>query len=207
VTIDVAASPLEPARRAEFSTPDWDAPLDREGELARVPGDATISGMFLAPMVDEAAKHGAPLPSAHARYRTFEFYPLRHHVTLMFEAAERLFPDLSARQALRKLGRGATPALLDSTLGRVMWSTAVTPAAAVDALAKAYAVNLKPGAADVVQHGEGYAIVELREVHYLMDSNHAGAFESVLRPLGMRAQVAIRRRGEGWAELLVTWDG
>jgi uncharacterized protein (TIGR02265 family) len=179
-------------------------PLVRAVEVAKVPEAATISGMFLMPMAAEAAGRGFPLPSARPRYTRFNFYPLREHVQLMFETAEALFPQLSTRKAIRKLGRGAAPALLQSTLGKVVLATAVSPAGALEAMAKAYGINLRPGEASVVEQGDGFAILELREIHYLLD-NHVGAMEGLLRPLGLKPEVRVYERGPGHAELLVTW--
>ncbi|MDD9937501.1 MAG: DUF2378 family protein [Myxococcales bacterium] len=205
--MQMSSPTLSHARSAAFVEPDWRAPIDCAREVSRIPEDATISGMFLAPMVEKAEALGAPLPSARQRYTRFNFYPLREHVQLMFEAAERFFPRMPMRQALRKLGRGGTPALLESTLGRVVFSTAVTPIDAIVAMAKAYGINLRPGRAQVLEHGDGYAIVELEEIHYLLDTNHVGCFENVLRSLEKRAGVRIHVLGRGRAELLVTWDG
>jgi uncharacterized protein (TIGR02265 family) len=181
------------------------APLVRELEIAKIPQAATISGMFLMPMAEEAERRGRPLPSARPRYTRFNFYPLREHVQLMFEAAAALFPDVPPRKAMRKLGRGAAPALLQSMLGRVVLATAVSPLDALEAMAKAYGINLRPGDAKVVEHAPGAAILELREIHYLLDSNHVGAMEGLLRPLGLKPEVRIHELGPGHAELLVTW--
>jgi uncharacterized protein (TIGR02265 family) len=179
--------------------------LVREAEIARIPEAATISGMFLMPMAAEAARRGAPLPSARARYTRFTFYPLREHVQLMFEAAAVLFPGVPTRKAIRKLGRGAAPALLQSTLGKVVLASAVSPLDALQAMSKAYALNLRPGEASVIEHGPGFAILELREIHYLIDSNHVGAMEGLLRPLGLQPEVRIHELGPAHAELLLTW--
>jgi uncharacterized protein (TIGR02265 family) len=103
-----------------FVEPPWQAPLDAEAEIARIPEDATISGMFLAPLAVEAKRQGFTLPSARERYLPFKFYPLREHSRLLVETCERLFGDRPLRQALRKLGRGAPAALVSSTLGRVV---------------------------------------------------------------------------------------
>lgn len=181
------------------------APLVREVEVAKIPEAATISGMFLMPMAAEAARRGLPLPSARPRYTRFNFYPLREHVQLMFETAEALLPQVPTRKAIRKLGRGAAPALLQSTLGKVVLATAVSPVDALEAMAKAYGINLRPGEARVVDQGDGFAILELREIHYLIDSNHVGAMEGLLRPLGLKPEVRVYERGPGHAELLVTW--
>jgi uncharacterized protein (TIGR02265 family) len=197
--------PLSPERAAQFALPDPGKALDVEEEVARIPEEAAIKGMFIQPMAEEAARLGRVLPSARERYVGFKFYPMREHVRVMFEAAEVFFPNMSPARALRKLGRGATPALLTSTLGRVVWSTAMTPHLAIEALAKSYAINLKPGTAQVIQKGPGYAIVELRDVHYLIDSNHVGAFENVLRGLDIQPEVKVRLLAPGHGELLLTW--
>jgi uncharacterized protein (TIGR02265 family) len=196
---------LRPEQLARFKSSNTSSPLVRDVELAKVPQAATISGMFLMPMAAEAERRGHPLPSARKRYTRFNFYPLREHVQLMFEAAEVLMPDVPTRKAIRKLGRGAAPALLQSTLGKVVLSSAVSPLDALEAMSKAYAINLRPGEAKVIEHGDGFAILELREIHYLIDSNHVGAMEGLFRPLGLKPEVSVRELGPGHAELLVTW--
>lgn len=196
---------LRPERLAQFKAPSTGSPLVREVEIAKIPAAATISGMFLMPMAAEAERLGHPLPSSRKRYTRFNFYPLREHVQLMFEAAEVLMPGVPMRKAIRKLGRGAAPALLQSTLGKVVLASAVSPLDALEAMSKAYGINLRPGAANVIDHGAGFAILELREIHYLIDSNHVGAMEGLLRPLGLKPEVRVRELGPGHAELLVTW--
>lgn len=199
---------IAPEQLARFRAPDMRAPLVRELEIARIPESATISGMFLMPMAAEAERRGLALPSARQRYTRFNFYPLREHVQLMFEAAAAFFPDAPTRKAMRKLGRGAAPALLQSMLGKIVLATAVSPLDALEAMSKAYGINLRPGEARVVEHGQGFAILELREIHYLLDSNHVGAMEGLLRPLGLVPEVRIHELGPSHAELLVSWpDG
>lgn len=157
------------------------------------------------PMAAEAERLGRPLPSARKRYTRFNFYPLREHVQLMFEAAEALMPGVPTRKAIRKLGRGAAHALLQSTLGKVVLASAVSPLDALEAMSKAYGINLRPGSANVIEHGDGFAILELREIHYLIDSNHVGAMEGLLRPLGLKPEVRVHQLAPAHAELLVTW--
>ena len=196
---------LSVAQQVMFEAPSVDGPLSAAAELAKIPDDATISGMFLMPMAEAAARLGKPLPSARERYTRFHFYPLREHVTLMFEAVKVLFPDCGARKGMRKLGRGAAPALLESTLGRVVLASAITPVDAIAAMAKAYEINLRPGSARILESGRGFAIVELKNVYYLLDCNHVGAMEGLLRPLNIRPEVRIRPITNGHAELLVCW--
>lgn len=197
--------PLTEVNTTRFQPPDMGRPLDLVTELAEIPTDATISGMFPMAVAQEAAKRGSALPSARPRYVAFNFYPLYEHVQLLFEGAPLLFPGVPLRKALRKLGRGAAYALLQSTVGRVILAEAVTPLNAIEAIAKAYCVNLKPGEARLTSKGARHAIVELKDVHYLLDTNHVGAMEGVLRPLEIRPEVRIHRLGPGHAEFLITW--
>jgi hypothetical protein len=57
----------------------------------------------------------------------------------------------------------------------------------------------------VIERGDGFAIVELRDIHYLIDSYHVGAMEGLLRPLGLKPDVLVHELSPGHAELLVTW--
>ena len=191
--------------RAQFFAPNWNAPLDPVRYLLTIPATATISGMFLLGMVNEAQERGLKLASAAPRYLPFNFYPVRDHVQLMFDYSQAMFPSLPLRQGVRKIGHGASHALLSSTIGRVMLATATDPVSSLAAFASSYAVNLRPGSAEVVRHGANWAIVALRDVHYLLDSNHIGTWEGVLKLVGMRGEVLYRSLGPAAADFLITW--
>jgi uncharacterized protein (TIGR02265 family) len=188
-----------------FVEPPWDAPLDAEEEIARVPEDATISGMFLAPLAIEAKRQGVTLPSARDRYVPFKFYPLREHCRLLVETCERLFGDRSLRQGLRKLGRGAPAALVASTLGKVVLASAEGVEQVVTAMARAYPLNARPSRVTVVETTSGRAIVRLEDVHYFVDSHHVGTFEGALKFAGVAGRVLIASRSKACADMLLEW--
>ena len=190
-----------------FREPPWDAPLNPEAAIAAMPESATISGMFLAPLLAEAKRRGVALPSARERYVPFTFYPLREHSRLLVETCERFHADRPLRQALRRLGRGAPQALVASTLGRVVLGSVQGVHAVVEAMAKAYPLNARPSRVEVLPVGEGKAVVRLEEVHYFLDSHHVGAFEGVLRYAGVEGHVRIAPRGRAAADLLLEWEG
>jgi uncharacterized protein (TIGR02265 family) len=188
-----------------FVEPPWHAPLDAEEEIARVPEDATISGMFLAPLVIEAKRQGVTLPSARDRYVPFKFYPLREHCRLLVETCDRLFRDRPLRQALRRLGRGAPAALAASTLGKVVLGSAEGVDQVVSAMAKAYPLNARPSRVTVLETRPGRAVVRLEDVYYFVDSHHVGTFEGALKFAGVAGRVLIASKSRVCADLLLEW--
>lgn len=189
-----------------YVEPPWTAPLDVRSVFDAIPADATISGMFIAPLAMEAKRVGVHLPSARDRYLPYRFYPLVEHAKVLVETCERMYPGLSIRQALRKLGRGAPKALVASTLGKVVLASAEGVHEVVDAMAKAYPLNARPSRVEVLERTVGRAVVRLEQVHYFIDSHHVGAFEGALRYAGVKGRVLIALHGEASADLLLEWE-
>jgi uncharacterized protein (TIGR02265 family) len=189
-----------------FVEPPWNLPLDVELSIESIPVSATISGMFVVPLIVEAKRRGATLPSARDRYLPFGFYPLREHARLLVETCERVFSELPLRQALRKLGRGAPRALMSSTLGKVMLGSVESTPDIIVAMARAYPLNARPTRVTVPVLERGRAIIRMEDVHYFPDCHHVGVFEGVLKFAGARGTVLIDVRGPGAADLLLTWE-
>lgn len=192
----------EPVR---FVEPPWSAPLDPTVAIREIPETATISGMFLAPLVLEAKRRGYTLPSARDRYVPFQFYPLREHCRLLVETCERAYRDRSLRQALRKLGRGAPAALVASTLGKVVLGSAEGVEQIVTAMAKAYPLNARPSRVEVLEAVPGRAVIRFEDLFYFLDSHHVGAMEGVLKFAGVSGEVLIASRGPASADMLLSW--
>jgi uncharacterized protein (TIGR02265 family) len=185
-----------------FVEPPWSRPLDAELELRTMPETAQVRGLLIAPMVSDAKKRG-PLPRD--RYLSFNLYPLREHARLLVDSARALFPDLSLREGLRKLGRGAPSAFGASTVGKVTLGVAEGVHDVITAFAKGYELNLQPGRAQIVERGARHAVVSLDDIHYFLDSHHIGAYEGALGRAGVRGQVRIARRNRAAADLLLQW--
>jgi len=194
-----------PVSEGRFVEPLWMAPLDCDAALAAIPSTATISGMFIAPLVVEAKRLGVVLPSARERYLPFQFYPLVEHARVMLETCARIYPNVPIRFALRKLGRGAPKALVTSTLGKVVLASAEGVHDVVDAMAKAYPLNARPSKVTVVERAPGRVIVRLEELHYFIDSHHVGAFEGAMKYAGAEGRVLIAPRGKASADFLLEW--
>ena len=169
-------------------------------------GATTVTGMCLQPLVEIARARHQALPSARDRYVAFRFYPLREHAALLLETCALVYPKLSLRQALRKLGRAAPQALLRSTLGKITVGSASGPAEVLGAMAKAYPLNVRPCRVDMLELAQGRAVIRVEELHYFLDSHHVGAFEGLLRFAGAsNVKVRICMYTSSDADLMLTW--
>ncbi|AKF07675.1 DUF2378 family protein [Sandaracinus amylolyticus] len=194
-----------PSDPSGFADPPWNAPLDAQAAIRAIPESSTIAGMYLEPLVREARRLGRALPSARQRYVAFQFYPLREHVTVLVEGTQALFPELSMREALRKLGRGAPRALVQTTLGKIVLGTAEGVLQSLDAIAKTYNTNIKPAHAEIVESAPQAAVVRLERVPFLLDSHHVGVLEGAMSYAGVRGTVKIRMRAADAADFLCEW--
>lgn len=166
-----------------------------------------MSGLFLSAVVATAKAGGVTLPSARPSYTAFRPYLLREHCTLMVEAARGLWPDEPLRQALRKFGRGAPRALVQSMLGRVVLGSVEGPLEILRAMAKSYPLHTKPGALEVIQLGPGRVVVRMTEIQHFLDSHHVGVFEGVMRYAEVEGTVRIHSYSRVDADLLCEWTG
>jgi uncharacterized protein (TIGR02265 family) len=188
-----------------WKEPPWDARLDGDALVRAVPADATMTGVFLAAVAQLATERGVTLTTARARYTPFQRYPLREHCELLLEVSRLAMPELSLRAALRKLGRGAPAALSRSTVGRVVLGLADGPVEILRAMAKSYALHMRPCTLEVVPHGQTGAIVHMSDIHNFLDSHNVGVFEGVLRHAGVDGLVRIRPYSRTAADLLCEW--
>jgi uncharacterized protein (TIGR02265 family) len=189
-----------------FVDPPWGAFLDVDSVLASMSPDSKIAGMFFIALVGGAKARGVVLPSARERYMQFAFYPVADLVRLLVEACERFYPDRPLRQSLRKLGAFAPSAFLASTLGKVTLGSTDGVHAAVAAMANAYALNVRPSKLAVVDSGSNWAIVQLDQIQYFLDSHHVGVFEGTIRYAGATGSAQIASRSATSADLLLSWD-
>lgn len=190
----------------QWHEPPWSAPLDADALVRQVPADATMTGVFLAGVADLGKQLGARLTKARDRYTPFQPYPLREHCELLLEVARVGFPKLPVREALRKLGRGAPNVLLRSTVGRVVLGSAVGPIDVLRAMARSYALHMRPCTLEVLDTGPAQAVVRLSQVHNFLDCHNVGVFEGCLRHADVRGEVRIHAYDRSTADLLCTWQ-
>jgi uncharacterized protein (TIGR02265 family) len=199
----------EPSRTDQsverFIEPSWRAPLDARLEIRAIPADAMISGMFIAPLLVELKRINGGALVPRARYVPFQFYPVSELAELLIETAGLLFPDRSLRLALRKMGRAAPLSFISSTLGKVVLGSSLGVHGAVEALAKAYGLNMRPGSVTIIESLPAHMILRLEDIHYFLDSHHVGAFEGAMNYAGVRGNVRIAAQSRSTADLLLEW--
>ena len=188
-----------------FVEPPWAAPLDAAGVLARIPPGATIAGMFFLALTEGAQRRRVDLPFPRDRYLPFGFYPVSEFAPLLVSAAERFYPELPLRQSLRRIGKSGPVAFLSSTLGKVTLGASEGAHAMVVAIAKTYAINVKPSRCDITEANERSMIISMAGVPYFLDSHHVGVFEGTLHYAGVGGTVLIRSRGDFAADLKLCW--
>lgn len=156
-------------------------------------------------MIAEAKRRGVTRPAPRERYIAFNLYPLREHARVLIDHCQDLYPDLTLRAALRKIGRAAPAAFLTSTIGKVTLAPAEGVPDIVSAFCKGYELSLEPGEAQVVEQGARRMVVGMREVYYFLDSHHVGAFEGALKHAGVRGKVSIAVHSQASADFLLEW--
>lgn len=189
-----------------FDDPPWDAPLDVDAVIRGLPAGATMKGMFTGAVADIARRTGATIESARERYVPFSDYPLDEHCRVMVEAARAIYPDVSVRQGLRRIGRGAPSVMLDSTIGRVTVGAVQGTQAVVREICKAYPLLTEPSDVRIIDAGEGWLVVRMKHVAFFVDCHHVGLFEGTLKYARVEdRRVRIRPGEDGATDLLLTW--
>lgn len=189
-----------------FSLPDFSAPLDaRELELP-LPEGATVKGFFFQRALRELDARGLP-HEGDRRYTMFKDYPLDAYRRLLLESAALLHPGLPRREALRRLGQLAYPALADTMIGRVIFGAFGEDIASVmKAAAKGYKVSLHPGSARVLDSGTQHARIRLDDIFVFADCYQVGVFEGAITACRRSGEVAMKRYSPSSVELHVAWD-
>ena len=188
-----------------WTEPPWESPLDPDACMRAVPPSATMTGMFLEGTAKLARSKGHDPKSARPHYVAFQAYPLREHCKLLVEVAQLVFPDVSLRQGLRRLGRGAPNVLMRSTVGRVVLGAVEGAVPTIQAMAKSYSLHMRPSTLVVEPSGDRAVIIRLSEVHTFLDSHNIGVFEGVLDYAGVRGTIRIQSYTRTTADFLCEW--
>lgn len=188
-----------------WSDAPWGAPLDVDACLRAIPASATITGMFLEGASQVARDKGHTMRAGRARYTAFQTYPLREHCEILVEVAEALYANVPLREGLRRLGRGAPQVLMRSTVGRVVLGSVEGPVPTIEAMARSYALHMRPSTLVVEKHGEHGVIIHLSDIHNFLDSHNVGVFEGVMRHAGAPGKVRICSFSRTNADFLCEW--
>ena len=188
-----------------WTEPPWSSALDEAACIRAIPQDATMTGMFLESAVALARERGHEVRAARSRYVAFQRYPLKEHCQILVEVGRALYPNVTTREALRKLGRGAPHVLLQSTVGRVVLGSAEGPIATIEAMARSYALHMRPANLVVERAGDGGAIIRMSEIHNFLDSHNVGVFEGVMRHAKIEGTIRMRAYSRTAADFLCEW--
>jgi uncharacterized protein (TIGR02265 family) len=188
-----------------FASPPWNAPLDIASALSAISPESTIAGMFFLALVEGAKRRSVTLTGFRERYLPFGFYPVAEFAPLLLAAAESFYPDRSLRQGLRAIGKTGPSVFLESQLGKVTLGSAIGVHAAVEAIAKTYAINIRHSQCTVSQATAKTCVVHLREVPHFLDSHHVGVFEGTLDYAGVKGNVLLAAHSPTSADLLLEW--
>ncbi|HEX4513622.1 MAG TPA: DUF2378 family protein [Polyangiaceae bacterium] len=188
-----------------WTEPPWASALDEASCIRSIPAEATMTGMFLESAVALAKERGHVVRAARPRYVAFQQYPLKEHCQILLEVARAVYPTATIREALRRLGRGAPHVLLRSTLGRVVLGSVEGPIATLEAMARSYALHMRPANLAVEPAGTNAAIVRMTEIHNFLDSHNVGVFEGVLKLAKVEGTIRIRAYSRTSADFSCEW--
>jgi uncharacterized protein (TIGR02265 family) len=192
-----------PARRrwpfgSGFHEPDFEAPIDLEAHLARVPAAATCKGLFLYELVQHASRVAsdhevfriAQIPER--RYLGFRDYPVTESLKLVVATARVLYPRYSLGEGLRRAGQTAFDALLDTHVGRALFGVLDRDAELVLLAApKAWKLLLSTG--NVTAERSGYRTFTFRASQFpaFLETFQVGFLEGALRHCGVRGRIRV----------------
>lgn len=192
-----------------FRPPDWDAPLDVEERLAKVP-DGVTRGWVLESVLEAARREGVELPGK-SSYGRFRDYPVREYVELLAKAAELVHPDRSPRRTLYELGLGIFPAFARTFTGRIalraLGGKADPARASIELMSRLYRVTSKGRSeAELLEMGNDFAVIRLRGVWSFPDSYHLGVFSGAATGVfELEPQILVRATSLCDCELLISW--
>jgi uncharacterized protein (TIGR02265 family) len=199
------------AAMTAYLAPPWDAPLDIEAYILAIPEGALIKGMYPGAIAAEGRRRNIVLPHAADKYLPFYEYPLRDHMRLVAEATNAFWPELPKRQGLRKLGRAAVVAFLQTTFGKAVLGGLTSPetvARALLTLVRAYGTSLsKPTPkVEVIELSESSCVLKVRDAWLFLDSHQIGIIEGYCSACGVRVDVRVAVDGPSSADFLCSWE-
>jgi len=203
---------LDPRGSFSFSKPDFSAPLDLRSHLDTVPADGEVRGMYFLALLEESKRHitaatKTPFARWHERrYVAFRSYSLRDYLEFSYETAVAVFPRVSAREALRRLGWQAYPTFANTMVGKVVFGVLGKDVERIFMAApRAYELSIKPGHAEVHRLAPAHFRVFLSDIYNFVDSYQIGVVEGALRHLELSPEVQILSISPTEALLDVRW--
>lgn len=193
-----------------FRPPEWEAPLDLDARMSVLPDDAVVRGWVLQSVLDAARREGVEL-TGKQRYGRFRDYPLRDYVELLVTASREVRPEQPPRRTLYELGLGVFPAFAATLTGRValraLGGRDEPARAGLDLMSRLYRVTSKGSSrAELLEIGDGFAVLRLEHVWSFPDSYHVGVFTgAALGVFELEPSILVRSTSLCDVELLLSW--
>jgi uncharacterized protein (TIGR02265 family) len=187
-----------------FFSPDWNAPLDVEERLRGMPSWVAIKGMFFHSLLKEAARHQKHIEGD--SYIAFKSYPGHDYVRLSVKVAAAIYPELSLREGLRRMGQTVYPTLLQSMIGRVVFGALGGDVRAIMRLVpKGYSISSKVGEVVVKEVSDTHALLSFKEFYGFYDCYQVGVIEGAILFCKKKPDIKIRVLAPGQFEMLCHW--
>ena len=207
-----AGMALSDDRDTHFAVPDFTKPLDLSSYLANTPVHATCKGLFFQDVL-AVVKAAAPamtaqrLPQLAQRYAAFKDYPLRDHMELTSKVAGILYPDVSTREGLRRLGWLVYPGFAESLVGKVIFTMFGHDLDRVYELGpRSFPASMSHGRAESVRMGERHWRITFREIYGFLDCYYVGVLEGPIRRAHKKYFVSFRAKSLADGVMDVRWS-
>ena len=191
-----ASRPHAPA--LALRPPSFDAPVDLDEHLRRVPSGATIKGIFFLEfqrVAEEAGMWPAVMLAAglkKKRYFAFRDYSLVDNLRLAVAVASHVYPDLSPGEGLRRLGQSAVDVVMKSQIGRAVFGLLLHDLEPILLRGpKAYKLLLGVGDVTVEKVSESLYRFHARNLPAFLETYQVGVIEGVLRHCGAQGRVLL----------------
>ncbi len=195
---------MDRAVSSGFVRPDFSVPIDLEAQKRLIQPGATVKGMQLQALVDECKKRGVAIGTR--KYTSFREYPGEELLDLLVATAQGVWPNVSTREGLRRVGRLAYPTLYHSLIGRVVFGALARDIHRIwGVVSKGYALSGSTGSATLVEVRDNDAIVRLEGIYSFVDSWHVGIFEGAVELYDAEPEVLVKKTSPTSADFLVRW--
>ncbi len=197
-----------------YARPRFDAPVDLDAHLRRLPDGATTRGMYFesalavarqrAPRVDVLREAGV----ARASYVAFSPYPVSDFLRLAHVVARHAWPDAAVGEGLRRLGHRSYDAFLDSHLGRVVFGAfGRAPQLIARHAAKGWGLSMNFGHVEVEELGPSHFRFHFSELPVFLETQQVGVVEGAIRATGIAAEVLVEARDLASLSMDISWAG
>jgi len=174
--------------------------FDANAVASGVPAHYTVKGMFFTRLIDalgsEIAAVRAQLvaPARGDRYLPFRDYPQVDYLRLSIAAARKSFPQLSPREAVRRLARDDLATFSNSMLGRIVLAMAGDARSTLLRVPDAYARVTTGGPVHALELDADTVRVEFQKFYGLRDYQ-LGQLEGVTLHFGTTSGITRRDIG------------